>query len=143
MAVGELATEKFVTLVYLTIDPASGELVCASAGHPQPRLVRPDGSVEAIEASGLALGIDSDQSYDEVRDRLEPGSLIVLYTDGVVEARSADGELWGHERLDSFLAEHRELPVDEIVDGIIAACREFAGGDLEDDCAIVVVKRTT
>jgi serine phosphatase RsbU (regulator of sigma subunit) len=142
VAVGELASEKFVTMVYLALDPRTGELVCASAGHPQPRLVRPDGTVEPIEARGLALGIDSDQTYDEVRGRLEAGSLVVLYTDGVVEGRSADGELWGHERLDRCLAEHRHLPAAEIAERAIAACREFAGGDLEDDCAIVVVKRT-
>ena len=141
VAVGELPTEKFVTLVYLTIDPGSGELVCASAGHPQPRLVAADGTVESIEARGLALGIDSDQTYDEVRATLEPGSLAVLYTDGVVEARGADGELWGHERLDECLAANRELPAAEVAERAIAACREFAGGDLEDDCAIVVVKR--
>jgi serine phosphatase RsbU (regulator of sigma subunit) len=67
----------------------------------------------------------------------------VLYTDGVVEARGAKGDLWGHERLDRCLAEHRELVADEIVDRILVECREFAAGDLEDDCAIVVVKRTT
>ena len=143
VAVGELATEKFVTLVYMTLDPMSGELVCAGAGHPHPRLVRPDGRVEAIEAGGLALGIDSDQRYDEVRERLEPGAFVVLYTDGVVEARSSGGELWGHERLDGCLAELRDRPAAEIAERVIVRCREFAGGDLEDDCAIVVVKRTS
>jgi serine phosphatase RsbU (regulator of sigma subunit) len=143
VAIGELAAEKFVTLVYVTIDPGSGDLVCASAGHPQPRLVRSDGTAETIEVGGLALGIDPEQTYDEVRERLEPGSLVVLYTDGVVEARGADGELWGHERLDRCLSEHRELPAAEVAERTIASCREFAGGDLEDDCAIVVVKRTS
>ena len=143
VAVGELGAEKFVTLVYVTIDPASGELVCASAGHPQPRLVRRDGTVETIDVGGLALGINSEQTYDEVREQLEPGSLVVLYTDGVVEARGAGGELWGHERLDRFLSEHRGLPAAEVAERTIASCREFAGGDLEDDCAIVVVKRTS
>jgi serine phosphatase RsbU (regulator of sigma subunit) len=142
VAVGELAAEKFVTLVYLTVDAESGELVCASAGHPQPRLVRPDGTVEAIAAGGLALGIESGQAYDEARERLQPDALVVLYTDGVVEARGADGALWGHERLDACLAEHRGLPATEVAERTIALCREFAGGDLEDDCAIVVVKRT-
>ena len=141
VAISELGAEKFVTMACVTIDPESGELRAASAGHPQPRLVRPDGSVEAVEAGGLALGIAVDQAYDEVRATLEPGALVVLYTDGVVEARAAGGELWGHERLDRFLGEHRGLPVAELAERVVAACREFAGGDLEDDCAIVVVKR--
>jgi serine phosphatase RsbU (regulator of sigma subunit) len=142
VAVEELASEKFVTLVYVVLDPNTGALVCASAGHPHPRLVRPDGTVEAIDAGGLALGIDSGQRYDEVRDRLEPGSFVVLYTDGVVEARGADGDLWGHERLDRCLSELRDLPAAEVAERVIAVCREFAAGELEDDCAIVVVKRS-
>jgi serine phosphatase RsbU (regulator of sigma subunit) len=142
VAVGELGAEKFVTMAYLTIEPQSGELVAASAGHPQPRLVRPDGTVATIEAGGLALGIESGQSYAEVRAQLDPGALVVLYTDGVVEARAGDGELWSRERLDACLVANRELTATEVADRVIAACREFAGGDLEDDCAIVVVKRT-
>jgi serine phosphatase RsbU (regulator of sigma subunit) len=142
VAVGELAAEKFVTMAYVTIDPASGEVVAAGAGHPAPRLVRVDGTVEALDVGGLALGIESQQVYEEARARLVPGSMIVLYTDGVVEARDADGEFWGHEHLDACLSAHRELPADEIAERTIASCREFAGGDLEDDCAIVVVKRT-
>jgi serine phosphatase RsbU (regulator of sigma subunit) len=144
VAAGELAAEKFVTLAYLAIDPASGEVVAASAGHPQPRLVRSDGTVDALEVGGLALGIDSEQTYEEARAQLEPGSLVVLYTDGVVEARrGSDGELWGHERLDRALAELRELPAAEVAARVVAACHGFAGGELEDDCAIVVVKRRT
>jgi serine phosphatase RsbU (regulator of sigma subunit) len=104
--------------------------------------VRADGRVEAVDVGGLALGIDSDQRYDEIRERLELGALVVLYTDGVVEARGRDGELWGHERLDASLVELRDRPAAEIAERVIVACREFAGGDLEDDCAIVVVKRT-
>ena len=52
-----------------------------------------------------------------------------------------DGELWGHERFDRSLAEHRGLPAAELAERTIAACREFAGGELADDCALVVVKR--
>jgi serine phosphatase RsbU (regulator of sigma subunit) len=141
VAVGELGAEKFLTLLYVTIDPAGGQVVCASAGHPEPRLVCPDGRVLAIEARGLALGIASDQSYTEVREPLAQGAAVVLYTDGVVEARRADGQLWSHRRLDRFLAEHRELPAAELARRVVAACREFAGGDLGDDCAIVVAKR--
>jgi serine phosphatase RsbU (regulator of sigma subunit) len=116
-------------------------VVAASAGHPEPRLVRADGTVEPIEVGGLALGIESQQVYREAQAHLEPGSLVVLYTDGVVEARNREGELWGHDRLDRSLAEHRGLPAAEVAERTIASCREFAGGDLEDDCAIVVVKR--
>ena len=63
----EVEEGKFVTMLYLTLDPATGELACAGAGHPEPRLVRPDGAVEELEARGLALGIAPDQQYPEAR----------------------------------------------------------------------------
>src|SRR5207244_1738522 len=81
-----------------------GEVACANAGHPCPRLVLPDGTVRGLDASGLVLGIDSGQEYEEVRAELPVGATIVLYTDGVVEARR-NGELYGTVRLDALLVE--------------------------------------
>jgi serine phosphatase RsbU (regulator of sigma subunit) len=140
VAVEEMQEGKFVTLVYLTLDPQSGELACASAGHPNPRLVCEDGRVIELAASGLALGISPDQEYPEAREQLDPGSTIVLFTDGVIEARR-DGELYGHERLDRFLSEHRELAAAELARAVVDDARAFSGGGLDDDWAVVVVKR--
>jgi serine phosphatase RsbU (regulator of sigma subunit) len=140
VVVEEVQEAKFVTLVYVTLDPETGELACASAGHPNPRLVRSDGAVVELAASGLALGIAADQDYSEARGRLEKGSAVVLFTDGVIEARR-DGELYGHERLDRFLSEHRELSAAELASAVVDDARAFSGGDLVDDSAVVVVKR--
>ncbi|MFN2467912.1 MAG: SpoIIE family protein phosphatase [Gaiellaceae bacterium] len=138
---GELAVGKFVTLLYLVVDPVRGELASASAGHPQPRLVTADGGVRAVPAMGLALGIEPGQRYEEAREGLPVGSAVVLYTDGVLEARR-DGDLYGAERLDAFLAHAARLPAQELAAELLAECRRFAGGDLGDDCAIVVVRNT-
>ncbi len=140
VAVEELQEGKFVTLVYLTLSPDTGELACASAGHPVPRLICEDGRVLEVGATGLALGIAPDQTYDQVRETLDPGSSVVLFTDGVIEAR-LDGELYGHDRLDRFLTEHRELPAGELARAVVDDARSFAGGGLDDDSAVVVVKR--
>lgn len=140
VVVEEVQEGKFVTLVYLTLDPGTGALACASAGHPVPRLVSQDGRVLELAAGGLALGISPDQPYPEARDQLDPGSAVVLFTDGVIEARR-DGELYGHARLDRFLAEHRELPAAELARAVVDGARSFAGGGLADDSAVVVVKR--
>ena len=110
---GEIAAGKFITMLYLTLDPATGIVSCAGAGHPEPRVVLPDGSVRSLHARGLALGIEEDQSYDEVREELPVGATVVLYTDGVIEARRA-GEFYGTERLDAVLSERRELPAVEL-----------------------------
>jgi serine phosphatase RsbU (regulator of sigma subunit) len=140
VVVDEVAEGKFVTMLYVTIDPATGQVACASAGHPVPRLVSGDGSVIELGASGLALGISPHQAYSEARERLDPGSAVVLFTDGVVEARR-NGELYGHERLDRFLSEHRELPPNELAKAVVDGARDFSGGGLADDSAVVVVKR--
>ncbi|HEY2542859.1 MAG TPA: SpoIIE family protein phosphatase, partial [Gaiellaceae bacterium] len=100
--VDEIAPGKFITMAYLAIDGARGEVACASAGHPPPRVLLRDGSVFPLEAGGLALGIEPDQRYEERRQELPPGATIVVYTDGVIEARRRR-ELYGVERLDGLL----------------------------------------
>ena len=135
----EIAPGKFITMVEVVIDAEHGEVACASAGHPQPRLVLPDGAVEAIPARGLALGIDAPQSYVGVTAAFPPGASVVLYTDGVIEARR-DGEQYGVERLDELLAASRELPATEIAAAALASCRAWTDGDLTDDLAVVVIK---
>jgi serine phosphatase RsbU (regulator of sigma subunit) len=137
--VGEIAVGKFITMAYMTVDPA-GALLCASAGHPQPRVVHADGRVEPLDCGGLALGIDASQEYEQVRAELPPGGSVVLYTDGVIESRQGR-ELFGERRLDETLGAHAGRPAQEIADAVLAACRSFAGGDLGDDCAIVVIQR--
>ncbi|MEX2211171.1 MAG: SpoIIE family protein phosphatase [Gaiellaceae bacterium] len=138
---GEIAPGKFITMLYLTIDAATGAIVCASAGHPRPRVLLPDGTVRVLEPHGLALGIEPGQAYPEASEELPPGASIVLYTDGVVEARR-DGELYGPERLDALLAKHASTAPGELAQAVIEDCRAYGRGELADDCAIVVVKRT-
>jgi sigma-B regulation protein RsbU (phosphoserine phosphatase) len=140
VVVEEIGAGKFITMLYLTIDLARGEVACASAGHPAPRLVRPDGTVESLAAQGLVLGIEAGQPYEELTRAFEPGSAVVLFTDGVVEARR-QGELFGEERLDRLLAERHELPAEALAETVLQECRRFVGGELRDDCAIVVVRR--
>jgi serine phosphatase RsbU (regulator of sigma subunit) len=139
VVVGEIAVGKFITMAYLTVAP-DGELRCASAGHPVPRLVHPDGTVTGLECGGLALGIDAAQVYEQVRAELAPGGAVVLYTDGVIESRRGR-ELFGQQRMDDVLAANASQPAQVLADELLAACRSYAGGDLPDDCAIVVIKR--
>jgi serine phosphatase RsbU (regulator of sigma subunit) len=142
VVVGEVHEGKFVTMLYVTLDLSTGELVGASAGHPNPRVIRADGTVVELSARGLALGIEPDQEYAEARELLVPGSAAVLLTDGVLEAR-LDGELYGERRLARLLAERRNEPAADLARAVVEGARAFAGGDLGDDSAVVVVKRTT
>ena len=136
----EIAPGRFITMVELVFDAVRGEVACASAGHPPPRLVLPDGTVESIPVRGLALGIDAPQEYATVTEPFPPGATVVVYTDGVIEARRG-GEQFGVERLDALLAERRQLPPQAIAEAALAACRDWTEGELTDDVAVVVVKR--
>jgi serine phosphatase RsbU (regulator of sigma subunit) len=135
----EIAEGKFITMLFLTADGATGELACASAGHPSPRIVRAGSAPEPLAVRGLALGIAELQDYAMESVHLEPGDAVVLFTDGLLEARR-DGELYGEERLDAALDANASLPAEELARALVEDCRAFAG-ELADDCAVVVVKR--
>ncbi|HWJ44718.1 MAG TPA: PP2C family protein-serine/threonine phosphatase, partial [Gaiellaceae bacterium] len=130
---------KFITMVYVVVDPATGAVSAAGAGHPPPRVVRSDGTVTALDARGIVLGVDAGQSYEEVHESLAPDDTVVLYTDGVIEARR-DGELYGQARLDKLLGERAGLPPAQLARAVLDDCRAFAR-ELADDCAVVVVRR--
>jgi serine phosphatase RsbU (regulator of sigma subunit) len=140
VVVGEIAPGKFITMVYVVIDPSSGDVRVAGAGHPAPRIVGADGSVTALDAHGLVLGVELGQTYEDVHGTLGKGDAVVLYTDGVIEARRA-GELYGADRLDRLLTERAALPPGELAQAVLDDCRAFARGELADDCAVVVVRR--
>jgi serine phosphatase RsbU (regulator of sigma subunit) len=137
----EIGPGKFISMSYVVIDGRTGRLAGAGAGHPAPRIVLADGSTRPLEAHGLVLGIDGGQEYVECAADLPLGASLVLYTDGVVEARR-NGELYGDDRLDSLLAERRELPARALAVAVAEDAREFAGGDLSDDLAVVVIRKT-
>ncbi|HET8528339.1 MAG TPA: SpoIIE family protein phosphatase [Gaiellaceae bacterium] len=140
VVVDEIAPGKFITMTYVAVDGRSGAAACANAGHPAPRVVLADGTVHGLESHGLILGIDSAQEYEEATVELPPGGSLVLYTDGVVEARR-DSELYGVERLDALLAEHRALAPRELAERVAADARAWSGGELSDDLAVVVIRR--
>jgi GAF domain-containing protein len=139
VVVGEIAPGKFITMAYVVVDPATGTVSAAGAGHPPPRIVRGDGTVTSLDTSGIVLGVDAGQSYEEVHEALAPNDAVVLYTDGVIEARR-DGELYGNARLDKLLSERVALPPAQLAQAVLDDCRAFAR-ELADDCAIVVVRR--
>src|SRR5262249_798902 len=129
VVVGEIAPGKFITMVYLVVDPRDGSVVGAGAGHPPPRLVAADGTGRSRDVQGLVLGVVGGQTYEERESPLEPGDAVVLYTDGVLEARR-EGELFGFERLDAIASAARELSARDIAETILAECRDFAANEL-------------
>ena len=125
------------TLVHLQREGRSWRAVIGSAGHPAPLLVRPSGSAAPSLATGPLLGVLDDVEFDQVEIVLEPGDHLVLYTDGVLEARQ-DLEFFGEERLLDAVVRHRGSAAG-IVDGLVGEVLEFQHGAPRDDIAVVAV----
>jgi len=139
VAIGELAAGTFVTMACLTVDPATGAVRAASAGHPAARVLAPGGDVSLVAPRGLALGIETNQRYTAVETTLEPGAALCVFTDGLVEARR-DGDQYGEERLHAALSAGHDLSAQALAEHVVADSRAFAG-EPGDDYAVVVIRR--
>ncbi|MFF4014612.1 SpoIIE family protein phosphatase [Streptomyces sp. NPDC001843] len=138
----DLGADLFASCLYLRLDPAHGRAVMSRAGHPPPLLRRPDGRVRVLDlAGGPLLGIDASATYPTTQVSLAPGSVLVLYTDGLVESPGVDiedsladlGELLAGagepplNRLADQLVRHAAAarePVDDVAVLLLRACRE-------------------
>ncbi len=101
--------ERFITLVLIAIDRESGEIHYVNAGHNPPFLVRASGETEPLSVGGLLLGMFPEASYESAGISLQPGDVLVLYSDGVTEARDENEEEFGEERLVELLRQHRTM----------------------------------
>lgn len=130
----------FITIVYGVFNEETGELVYASGGGQAGLVLRADGSVDQLVSDGIPLGVFPDTEYQESRLSLGPGDRVVLFTDGVTEARAPKGALFGLERLSQLLREGRELPVEQLVESIRRAVRRHTEGESSDDMALLVAE---
>jgi sigma-B regulation protein RsbU (phosphoserine phosphatase) len=135
--------EKFVTLFYALLDPANGTLTCCNAGHEQPFLIRSGGEISRLTAGGTVLGIMEDYPYEQETVTLDPGDLVLIFSDGVSEAMDASGEQLGEGPIQAVLKKHHRGDPEELKEALITAVRTHAAGAPQaDDITIVVVKRT-
>lgn len=133
----------FVTCFYAQIDPATGQIAFANGGHNYPLLYRhATGQVTPLAAQGIVLGIIPDPHFAPGELTLEPGDVLLFYTDGITEAMNPERELFGDDRLAAVLrATHHQTPA-EIVAAVLAAVNAFAGDAPQaDDMTMVVIKR--
>ena len=134
----------FVTLVYLVLDLDSGILLYTNAGHLPP-MVLGSGGVETVAdqgAKGPALGVLPDAVYGQQGFSLGQDEMVVLFTDGVVEARDRKGEIFGFERLKQALARHANSGPASLVEGVIRAVDRFSlGPDGRDDLTMVCFRK--
>ena len=133
---------RFVTLFYAELDPASGSLSFLNAGHNPPLIVHAAGTVEQLASGGLPLGIKRDAEYREGRTQLQLGDVLVIYSDGVTEAASPSGEEFGPTRLYEVVSRNIDASAAGVRDRIESALTKFSQGtQAADDITLVIVKR--
>jgi sigma-B regulation protein RsbU (phosphoserine phosphatase) len=132
----------FCTAVFarLELDTCGAWMTMASAGHPLPIVVRRSGAVEFRGEADLPLGMFDTIEPVDSRVGLGPGDALVLYTDGITEARDDQGEMFGEQRLMETLEGLTDVSAKGICDGIVDAARRFAGDLFGDDVAVAVIR---
>jgi sigma-B regulation protein RsbU (phosphoserine phosphatase) len=137
-------SSRFITLQFVNIDPATGELVAVNAGHLPGLIRRRTGEFERLTDGGIALGMFDNSQYTAERARLEPGDLLVLYSDGITEAESPSGTPFDEEGLVALIRTHGDNPsLPEIGKAIIKAVERHAQDiRFADDLTVLLARRT-
>ena len=131
---------SFVTVLFCILDLDSGHLVYCSAGHPHAILRRRGGSIEMLDVGSVIAGAFADSEYVDAEIEVGEGDLLVLYTDGVTEARR-DHDMLGEAGLVEFVEEIGAAPTREVPQALFDRLLDYTGGQLSDDVAIVAVSR--
>lgn len=142
LADGPDADDRYCSAVFakLCLSPGSVEVSCCSGGHPSPLVVRTDGSVEAVSpAGGQLIGLFEEYEASCEEFTLRSGDLLVLYTDGVTEARDAAGDLFGQERLAALLARTAGSSAHDAVAAVTKALQDWTDAP-GDDIAMVALR---
>lgn len=137
----DIPPNMFVTCLYAVLDPATGRLRYANAGHDLPYR-RHSGGASELRATGMPLGLMPGMSYEEKEVRLEPGDSVLFYSDGIVEAHDPEREMFGFPRLQGFVGAH---PGGEaLVEFLLSELSRFVGEDWEqeDDITLVTLTRS-
>jgi sigma-B regulation protein RsbU (phosphoserine phosphatase) len=133
--------DQFCTAVYVVLDggPDRSRMTVSTGGHDLPLRIAANGHLDVIGSAGSILGMIEASTLSDTTVPLAPGDVVVLYTDGVTEARR-NGEFFGEERLRATIHEVAAKEAQDIADAIVTAALDFQGGDAKDDIAVVVIK---
>ncbi len=132
---------KFVTAFYGLLDFRNRVLTFSNAGHNPPILMRADGSIVNLVDGGVALGVLAEAHYEERPIAIRPGDILLLYTDGVSEATSPEGEQFGTRRIEDAMHRRAAESAKQILEGLVADVLEFTGEHgANDDLTLVVLK---
>jgi serine phosphatase RsbU (regulator of sigma subunit) len=134
-------TNMFATVFLASLEPYSGELTYVNAGHEPALIVGSDGNIEELRPTGPALGMMPDMHFGAVTRTLEKGQSFLAFTDGLVEAHSPTGEVYGGERLREVLRAHRDDSASELVKAVLAELKTFGRhADPHDDVTMLAAR---
>jgi len=134
----------FITFFYCVLETSTGRMSYVNAGHNPPCVLRAGGGKDYLDVGGVVIGIMPGVVYEGGETVLRPGDDLVLYTDGITEAMNPDGDMFGEERLESVLSEHRGATAREIEERVYTDVKDFTAGAAQaDDLTMVVVKMTS
>lgn len=134
-------TNMFATVFLASLEPYSGELVYVNAGHEPALTIAPDGSIEELRPTGPALGMLPDSPFRAVTRTLERGHTLLAFTDGLVEAHSPSGEVYGAKRLREVLLANRGRSASQLVHAVLDAAQTFGGhSDPHDDLTMLAAR---
>jgi sigma-B regulation protein RsbU (phosphoserine phosphatase) len=136
---GNIAEGRFISFFYCVLDATAGVLTYTNAGHYQPMLVRADGSVERLGVGGPVLGVLGEAEYEQASVAVGAGDRLVLYTDGLTEARDAADEEFGEDRLLAAAVAHRACSAPALQARLTGEVAAFTGGHLQDDATLIVL----
>jgi serine phosphatase RsbU (regulator of sigma subunit)/ketosteroid isomerase-like protein len=138
-----IPSNMFVTCFYSILDPKSGTLSYANAGHDLPYLHRGRGEAEELRARGMPLGLMPGMSYEEKEIELDVGEGVLFYSDGLVEAHDSKGEMFGFPRLRPLVAEHAEER--SLGNFLMEELYSFVGEgwEQEDDITLLTLEHST
>jgi sigma-B regulation protein RsbU (phosphoserine phosphatase) len=137
----DTAPEKYATFFLGVYDEPSSTLTYTNAGHLPPVLIS-KGQASRLEVNGMVVGAFPFAHYGESDVKLEPGDLVVFFTDGISEPEDAYGEQFGEDRMIDLVLRSADLDDRAIIDGILDAVRQWTGSDeLQDDMTLLLVRR--
>jgi serine phosphatase RsbU (regulator of sigma subunit) len=133
---------RFITCFLAVLDPETGSMHWANAGHEPCMVLRRNGAIQLLKAGGPPLGVFADVAYQTDVTVIEPGDRLLLVTDGVTEARGGRNEDFGNERVERLLVEHFNKGVEDLVRELGNAVRRWTGKEApHDDVTIMALRR--
>jgi sigma-B regulation protein RsbU (phosphoserine phosphatase) len=135
-----MPTNRFVSFFYGVLDSSKNLLTFCNAGHNAPLLVRADGIASELRSSGAILGRFPDWHYSQTSQTLSPGDILLLFTDGVVEACNENDEFFGEEKLLQFTREAQDCSAAGLLEQLSEAVSAHCSGKFQDDITMIVLQ---